>query len=101
MINSLIILAGYVEVQVPEVTLKEGNPTRAFRRGKCNIMISDVDGIWHLSISTPDRLPTWEMVKKVRYDLLPDKATMAMLLPPKAQYVDVHPFCFHLWEIDQ
>jgi hypothetical protein len=24
---------------------------------------------------------------------------VGMLLPPKADYVNKHPYCFHLWEI--
>lgn len=97
---SVIAPPGYIEVAVPEVTLKDSPISRAFRWGKKNIILSIADGCWHLSISTPDRLPTWEELKQARYDLVPDRVTMAMLLPPKEQYVNVHPFCFHLWEID-
>ena len=28
------------------------------------------------------------------------EVTMGMLLPPKAEYVNLHPNCFHLWEVD-
>ena len=62
---------------------------------------------WHLSIShrtneehpQPARYPTWEEIKDARYQFVPDGLTMAMLLPPKAEYVNVHETCFHLWEI--
>lgn len=55
--------------------------------------------VWHLSISCARRYPTWDEIKQARYGLLPDAITMAMLLPPSAQYVNVHPNCFHLWEV--
>lgn len=55
---------------------------------------------WHLSISHPDRYPTWDEIAGARYDLLPDGCTLAMLLPPRAQYVNAHPNVFHLHEIN-
>jgi len=78
--------------------------THVFARGKLKILVGQepVYGpgtmTWHLSISHPKRLPTWDELKMARYELLPDEVTMAMLLPPKAQYVDVHPNCLHLYE---
>jgi len=56
--------------------------------------------LWHLSISHPDRYPTWDEVADARYELVPDQVTMAMLLPPKADYLNLHQHCFHLWQID-
>ena len=54
---------------------------------------------WHISISTPNRYPTWEEIKTALYDFIPDEVTMAMLLPPKDEYVNVHNNCFHLHQI--
>jgi len=59
----------------------------------------DVGAGWHLSISHPTRYPTWDDIKAARYDLLPDECTMAMLLPPSGEYINVHPNCFHLHEV--
>lgn len=56
--------------------------------------------LWHMSIAHPDRYPTWDEIADVRYRLVPDDVTMAMLLPPTSQYVNAHEHCFHLWEID-
>lgn len=53
---------------------------------------------WHLSVSCSDRYPTWEEMKDARYSLLPDDVYMAQILPPKAEYVDLHPNCFHWYE---
>ena len=55
---------------------------------------------WHLSISHPSRYPTWEEIRDARYELLPDACTMGMLLPPKGEYVNLHPNCFHLHQVD-
>jgi hypothetical protein len=65
------------------------------------VLVAVEDGRWHLSISHPDRDPTWEEIRSARYALLPDEAQMALILPPKAEYVNAHEHCFHLWEIKE
>lgn len=56
---------------------------------------------WHLSVSHPHRYPTWDEIASAREALTPDEVTMAMLLPPRAEYVNVHQTCLHLVEIDR
>lgn len=58
------------------------------------------NGKEHVSISNNKRLPTWDEVKFVRYELMKPDSTIAQILPPKSQYVNVHENCFHLWEIE-
>jgi hypothetical protein len=53
---------------------------------------------WHFSISHADRNPTWEEQRDARYQLVPDGVYMVQILPPKAEYVNVHKFCFHWHE---
>lgn len=81
--------------------------TRVFRMGKCLIFLSpphkrkhSPDG-WHISISCPDRYPTWDELAKAWYELVPEseKRTAVMLLPPKKHYVNIHNFCFQVHEI--
>ena len=55
---------------------------------------------WHLSISCEHRYPTWEEMKDARYCLLPDNVYMAQILPPQSEYVDIHPNCFHWYEME-
>lgn len=57
---------------------------------------------WHLSISHPSRYPTWDEIKVARYALTPPEITMAMILPPPDEYVNVEAQdnVFHLHEID-
>jgi hypothetical protein len=56
--------------------------------------------LWHLSVARPDRLPSWDEVADVRYELVPDDVTMALLLPPPDSYMNEHEFCLHLWQIE-
>ena len=72
---------------------------RAYRMGECTVIVSRDGGYWHLSISHPSRDPSWDEIREARYALLPDDVTMALLLPPREEYVNVHSHCFHLWEV--
>lgn len=69
---------------------------------------------WHLSIShrsnvlgdardvpLPGRLPNWDEIKDARYRFCPDQVYMAMILPPRSEYVNLHPTVMHLYEIDE
>jgi hypothetical protein len=58
-------------------------------------------GAYHLSISTPTRYPTWDEVVKIRYALVPDHITMAMILPPQSEYINVMEYCFQLQQVEQ
>lgn len=73
---------------------------RWYSWGNCRVSVGkDPDGNWHLSISCPNRNPTWEEIKQARYDLCPHEITMAMILPPTDEYVNLHEHCFHLHQI--
>lgn len=85
-----------------------GHSVKVFQRevvdGHLSVMVSVDDGALHLSIShthhgKPGRIPTWDEIHEARYLFLPDDVTMAMLLPPRAEYVNVHPTTMHLWQV--
>lgn len=65
----------------------------------CEVFVSLDPPGWHLSISHKSRYPTYEEIKQARYDFLPDDLEMAMVFPAKKDFVNLHPNCFHLWEI--
>lgn len=85
--------------------------TKAYSLGDCRVFVSrdeigegrDVGlllpGRWHLSISHPDRYPTWDEIVEARDRLLPDELHFCMGLPPRDFWLSVHPNCLHLWEI--
>ena len=82
-----------VEIQSPLIG------TKAFEVGGCSILVGIEDGLWHLSIAHPFHYPNWDIIKWVRYQFCPKNITMAMLLPPPEDYVNVHKNCFHLWQV--
>lgn len=93
----------YEIVQVPippEIkALLEPN-ARVYRFGECLVIVGKSEDGYHMSISHPNRYPTWDEIKEARYRFAPDDVTMAMLLPPKEEYVNIHENCFHLWQIE-
>lgn len=97
--------AGQAEIRPmdlpPEVRALCSPGAKGYRLGSCRIIVSLDGGGWHLSISREDKLPTWDEVSRARYELLPDEATMAMFLPPRSEYVNLHEYCFHLYEVKQ
>lgn len=64
-----------------------------------SVIITIDDNKVHASIAKKDSYPTWDEIKDFRYKYLPDHLTFGLLFPPKREYVNVHPNCFHLWEI--
>lgn len=78
--------------------------SRRFRMGKCTIIVSppvpEANMGWHISISTPERYPTWDEVAKAWYELIPNSESREgrMILPRMDEYVNLHNFCFHVHE---
>lgn len=80
---------------------------RFYRMGECSVILArepagaNGERLWHLTISRPDRHPSWDEIKTARYRLLPDDRCFGMLLPPSAAYVNVpeQNHVFHLWEV--
>lgn len=117
-----VLVSTWREFAVPQVvreTLKADGAVsiRGYQQGcedggHLSVLIAKEPTGWHLSIShrfdvlgpngypSPGRYPTWDEIADARYDLLPDEVTMAMLLPPRDQYVNIHPTTFHLHEIE-
>lgn len=50
----------------------------------------------HVSFSHPNRSPTWETTVLVKKAFLGDRKAL-QVLPPEAEYVNIHPYCLHLW----
>ena len=76
-----------------------GDTAQVYTMGPCQIVITrePTEG-WHLSISCADRYPTWDEIADARYALLPDDRTFVMVFPPSSEYINVMPYCFHLYE---
>jgi hypothetical protein len=51
----------------------------------------------HVSVSRPDRCPTWAEMCLVKDLFWGPEDTVVQYHPPKLDYVNNHPFCLHLW----
>ena len=76
--------------------------TKRYVKGECQLLLTPLenqpDGQWkHVSISHPRRYPTWDEILDARYVFFDEDAEVFQVLPPKQEYVNLHPNCFHLW----
>jgi hypothetical protein len=51
----------------------------------------------HLSCSYADRLPTWADMRRVKDLFLGSDTYAAIVFPPRSTFVNIHPFCLHLF----
>ena len=55
-------------------------------------------GDWeHVSISHPDRCPTWDEMEDVKRRFWSPGDTVMQLHVPVAEHRNCHPYCLHLW----
>ena len=77
------------------------NQVAQFKQGDLFFILGIEGGKWHLSISSPNRLPKYAEMKHARYKMLPDDCYIAQIFPPQNEFVNAHKNCLHLWEIDK
>lgn len=51
----------------------------------------------HLSVAHPERMPTWEDLVDVKELFIGRRAYAFQVIPPRSRYVNLHPFCLHLF----
>lgn len=51
----------------------------------------------HVSVSLPDRCPTWSEMCAVKRLFWDDDDTVVQFHPPRSEWVNNHEFCLHLW----
>jgi len=62
------------------------------------VLSSPFEDEWqHVSISLPNRCPTWNEMCLVKDLFYGEDATVVQFHPPKSDYVNNHNFCLHLW----
>jgi hypothetical protein len=84
---------------------RSGKDYGAFRiQGPCGcelvIMSSGTDskfGWEHVSVSINRRMPNWTEMCFVKDLFWDEEETVMQLHPPKSAYVNLHPYCLHLW----
>lgn len=107
-----LAVSSWRKMRVPPLLLEQAPDMRAWQKevhdGHLSVFAGPEPGGFHLSIShrrsdgtrRPGRYPTWDEVHDARYRFCPLDATMAMLLPPQTEYVNIHETTFHLWQLE-
>lgn len=90
-------------------TCPDGSPTGYFYPVPCPVNGRDMkivandashpaaQGWEHVSVSFPDRTPTWEEMCWVKDQFWEAEETVFQLHPPRSEHVNNHNFCLHLW----
>lgn len=76
----------------------DGGAWRFKRHGVYFNVVASWGGGWdHVSMSLPNRCPTWEEMCWVKDQFFEAEESVMQLHPPRSEYVNNHPFCLHLW----
>ena len=51
----------------------------------------------HVSVAFANRTPTWDEMSKVKDMFWHEDETVVQFHPKKSEYVNIHPYCLHLW----
>lgn len=70
----------------------------SYRGAPLKVMCSDGLGWEHVSVSHPKRCPTWDEMCFIKGLFWDDEEVVMQLHPAKHEYVNIHPFCLHLWK---
>lgn len=73
------------------------NGLLAIPKRELKVIFSDGGGWQHVSASHPDRCPSWETMCWLKDQFWGPELTVLQFHPPRSAYVNVHPFCLHLW----
>lgn len=60
--------------------------------------IFSVQGGWeHLSVSTPSKTPSWDIMCEMKEAFFDDEEECFEFHPKKSEYINVHQHCLHIW----
>ena len=62
-----------------------------------NVVASDGAGWEHVSVSMPDKCPTWDQMCFIKNMFWSEDDAVIQIHPPSKKYVNHHPYCLHLW----
>lgn len=82
---------------IPNLAKARGYSTREFATVPLKVIASDGEGWEHVSISLPNRCPTWEEMCRIVSLFWDEDDCVMQLHPPRASWISNHPYCLHLW----
>ena len=64
----------------------------------CAPMVKPMGQWQHVSVSLPNRTPTWLEMCKVKDLFWGEDETVVQFHPKKTNYVNIHKYCLHMWK---
>lgn len=61
------------------------------------VIASDGLGWEHVSVSSKNRIPSWEVMCKIKELFFEDDEVVIQYHPKKSEYINNHKNCLHLW----
>jgi hypothetical protein len=89
-----VLPVGWQSLGGPFVAYQSDDGVRVIVSG---IVEADGKRWWHVSLSRPNRLPTWADVKTVKNLFVGRDRLAIQVLPRQQDYVNYHPHVLHLW----
>ena len=81
-----------------EIMARLGCGTKLARsHGFLHVLASDGLEWEHVSVSMPDRCPSWNQMCFIKDMFWDEDDTVIQIHPPKKEYVNHHKYCLHLW----
>ena len=66
--------------------------------GNAPFFVCSNGGGWdHVSVSFPNRCPTWDEMCKIKDIFFDEDECCVEYHPKKKDYVNLHPYCLHIW----
>jgi hypothetical protein len=61
------------------------------------IIASSGDGWEHVSVARANRCPNWPEMHHIKRLFFRSDECVVQFHPPEADYINLHPYCLHLW----
>lgn len=93
-------------IKIPELELvqmgEDGGCGRVFLGSShlnkaAQVVWSWGDGWDHVSVSFRNRCPTWDEMCRIKDMFFYENETCVEYHPAKRDYVNIHPYCLHIW----
>lgn len=72
-------------------------PIGAFQIGELRVLAANGAGWDHVSVSRPDRCPTWDEMERIKRLFFKPDETAMQLHVPVSEHINHHPNCLHIW----
>lgn len=94
-------VGGNVYLTLSRYTTDDGLLVMASLNPLPHAEIKSKDRFFHVSISRADCYPDWDEQIMVVEAFVGTTLDMAMVKPRRSDYIALHPYCFHWWELPQ